>query len=60
MELIRQTKYTKEARDKTQIPIDPNVPTWAQVFFNATTDFFAANDIDKMIASSIFVQPKEN
>jgi len=45
-ELARQRKYTNEARAKRQIPIDPNVPSWARSFVNAIRAFRAAQEID--------------
>uniref|UniRef100_M1DG85 Uncharacterized protein n=1 Tax=Solanum tuberosum TaxID=4113 RepID=M1DG85_SOLTU len=57
-ELARQRKYTKEDRAKRQIPIDPNVPPWAQSLVNAIRAFEPAHDIDQMIATNLAAEAK--
>uniref|UniRef100_M1DBP0 Uncharacterized protein n=1 Tax=Solanum tuberosum TaxID=4113 RepID=M1DBP0_SOLTU len=52
-ELARQRKYTKEARAKRRIPIDPNVPLWDRSFVNAIHAFGEAHEIDQMIAANL-------
>ena len=52
-ELAKQRNYTKEARAKRRIPIDPNVPSWARGFGNAVHAFRAFHEIDRMIAANI-------
>ena len=59
-ELVRQRRYTKEERGKRWIPIDPNVPLWARGLVNCIHDFREAHEIDRMIASYITIEAKEN
>uniref|UniRef100_M1D996 Uncharacterized protein n=1 Tax=Solanum tuberosum TaxID=4113 RepID=M1D996_SOLTU len=57
-ELARQRKYTKEAREKRRIPIDPNVPPWARSLVNAIQAFRAAHEIDQIIAVNLAAEAK--
>lgn len=60
VELSRQGKYTKEARAKRRVSIDPNMAPLARGFDNSRHAFKAAHEIDKMIAANIVAEAKEN
>uniref|UniRef100_M1DEK9 Uncharacterized protein n=1 Tax=Solanum tuberosum TaxID=4113 RepID=M1DEK9_SOLTU len=57
-ELARQRKYTKEAREKRQILVNPNVPPWDRSLVNAIRAFGAAHEIDQIIAANLAAEAK--
>ena len=57
-ELASQRSYTKEARSKRWIHIDPNMPKYSRGFIIAIHAFREGREIDKMIANNITAEAR--
>uniref|UniRef100_M1DI05 Uncharacterized protein n=1 Tax=Solanum tuberosum TaxID=4113 RepID=M1DI05_SOLTU len=60
---IRAQNFRKTARSKNKtsssrrrMPIDPNVPSWAQGFSNVIHTFVAAHELDNLIEANIVAE----
>lgn len=56
LDLARQRKYTKEARAKIRICVDPTIPPCH--LRNAVNAFFATHNIKRMVAANIATEDK--
>ena len=55
---MSKKKYTKEARAKMRIFVDPTILTWSRRLYNAANAFLTAPYIDRMVATNIITESR--
>uniref|UniRef100_M1BHZ6 Integrase core domain containing protein n=1 Tax=Solanum tuberosum TaxID=4113 RepID=M1BHZ6_SOLTU len=59
-ELVIERKESKKASVSRRIPIDPTIHSWKRGLHITINSFWAAHELDKMIAAHIAVEVRAN